>query len=295
MSKSLCERPVVAVGALIVAYLCAEILSEIARASVQVTDCVAGLFVKAAIFATFALLVVPLGLGLPSGRMPPRSYVAEIGLTKIQPLRFCLLIALSCYLIFALSHRVGSFVYLSSAGLAFELDLSKFDLLATRSVIPAIFEELVFRGVMVTLLLRYTTRSRTVLISAAIFAGLHALNLLNPRVDSVWVVCQVVWAFGLGVMYAEIYLLVRSLLPVILIHYLVNASVGVWFQGLDAQTPVTGLYGVVFFGLLPAGLSFLWVRWLAQTSRVSRLLGRRWEKTERLRYSLMPIDGDARR
>jgi hypothetical protein len=103
-----------------------------------------------------------------------------------------------------------------------------------------------------------------------VFAGLHVLNILNPGANSAWVLAQVVWAFGLGVMYAYMFTVLRSLYPLILIHYLLNALVGVWFQGLDARDAVSAVYGIPFFGVVPAALAMLWVRFLSRSWGVEK-------------------------
>jgi len=112
--------------------------------------------------------------------------------------------------------------------------------------------------VIVTLLLGFLPRVRAVVIGAAVFAGLHLLNMFNPEHSAIWVAAQTIWAFGLGLMYAYLFVATRTIVPLIVIHYLINGMVGVWLRGLDGQDVTSALYGIPFFGLLPAGLAVLW-------------------------------------
>jgi membrane protease YdiL (CAAX protease family) len=171
--------------------------------------------------------------------------------------------ALSCYLIFAMFQTMGLLIYHLTAGQRFVLDFSRHGLLESGSIIAGIYEEIILRGVIVAVLLARFAKRKTVLVSAGLFAGLHLLNMLNREAQRAWVLCQVIWAFGLGLMYVYILVEWRSLFPLILLHYLINALVGVWFRGLDTRTLISGLYGIPFFGLLPAGLVMLWTKYLS--------------------------------
>ena len=116
------------------------------------------------------------------------------------------------------------------------------------------------RGAMLTYLLTRYSRRRSVLVSSAVFAAIHLLNLLNPASNLVWVLAQTTWAFAFGIMYAETFIRTRSLYIPILIHLLVNGTVSVWFYGLGDQSLTSALLGIPFFGVIPAILSIIWVR-----------------------------------
>lgn len=258
----LSQRPALAVLTIIFLYILTEIVSDSVARALTSDNRGLGVVIKLAFFSVLAFAVIPFLLRLPAGKTTIRSYFKSIGLRGDHSMGRLLFLALSCYLIFALFQTVGSLIFHLTTDQPFVLSFSNHGLLDSRSVIAGIFEEIILRGVIVSVLLTRFAKKRTVLISAGLFAGLHLLNMLNPEAHGAWVLCQVIWAFGLGIMYAYVLVEWRSLIPLIILHYLINALVGVWFSGLNTQTLNSGLYGIFFFGLLPAGLAMLWARHL---------------------------------
>jgi membrane protease YdiL (CAAX protease family) len=258
------ERPALAVTLLLILYIVTAVASDsFAQAVFPGAPRLATLG-KLAWFAVLTFVVIPKALGLPSGDRAIGPFLTDTGLRTIRPFGRLLLLTLTCYAIFVVSQLAGAQVYHATRESTFVLDLSRHGLFASQSVIAGIFEEIVMRGVIVTLLLRNTTKRKAILVSAAVFAGIHLLNMLNPRADHVWVLGQATWAFALGVMYAQLFIAFRSLYPPICVHYLINALVNVWFRGPDATSAESVGYGIVFFGVVPAVLAYLWTRFLAR-------------------------------
>lgn len=95
-------------------------------------------------------------------------------------------------------------------------------------MIHALFEEVVFRGlVMVALIAAWgeTTRglTRGVLLSSLIFAGMHLVNVLGGNPLPI-VLLQGVGAFFLGILFCALLLSGRSIYPVVFLHGLLNIS-----------------------------------------------------------------------
>jgi membrane protease YdiL (CAAX protease family) len=224
----------------------------------------AGLLVKLGLFSLLVFIVIPRLMKLPLGDVTFVEYLRAVGLRTGVSWRKIIVLALSCYAIFAMSQLLGSLLFYSSNSGEFELDFSRHGFFDSRSIVAGIFEEIVMRGVMVTVLLGTLSKRRAIVISAAVFGGIHLLNLLNPESNVIWVSAQAVWAFAFGVIYAYLFVITRTILPLILIHYSVNATGGVWFRGLETQDVTSALYGIPFFGVLPAGLAILWGRFLWQ-------------------------------
>jgi len=103
-----------------------------------------------------------------------------------------------------------------------------------------------------------------VFFSSAVFGGIHLLNLLNPDSVLSWVIAQSVWASALGWMYAEIFLRTRSLYLPIVLHVGINGTASVWFHGLNDSNFTSALFGIPFFGVVPALFGILWCRLLAR-------------------------------
>ena len=261
-SRRLYQRPGLAILIVLVLYLMTATISEFLVRSLVESSEGAGVLVKFGLFSLLAFIIIPLLLKLPRGNVSFSEYLEVIGLRTRIPIGRIIILALSCYFIFAVSQLCGSLIYYSTHPGKYILDLSRHSLLGSGSIISGIFEEIVFRGLIVTILLGAFPKMKAVIISAVIFACLHLLNMSNPEYTAVWVLAQTIWAFCLGLMYAYLFVTTRTIWPPIVIHYLINGMVGVWMRGLDGQDLTSALYGILFFGLLPAGLAIFWGRYL---------------------------------
>jgi len=131
--------------------------------------------------------------------------------------------------------------------------------------LPSAFEEVVFRGVLLTFLLFRYSKRKAIIFSSFGFAIIHILNLLGGR-DPAWVGGQMVWAFILGLFYGYLFIRTGSLLPNMLFHYLSNVFVGSfnYYIQSTASTEMQALYGVIFtFGILPTVLMIMWIKFFA--------------------------------
>ena len=222
------------------------------------------------------LVVVPFVLRLPKGRRTFRQYLDDIGLTRVQPFFRLVLLTLSCYLILALSQVAASFVYRLFEGLPVNwsfvqqaFDLSSVLPSSSPSLyisLPSIFEEMAFRGVVLTgFLSRYPER-KSIIFSALGFGLWHLPFIVNQ--DPVWTLCQVVWAFIIGLFYGYVAVKTRSLLPSMIIHYLSNVFISFLsgYMQARASIEIQALYGVILsIGVVPTTLMILWARFF--TSR----------------------------
>jgi membrane protease YdiL (CAAX protease family) len=217
----------------------------------------------------------PFVLRLPKGERTFRQYLDDIGLTRIQPFIRFVLLALSCYVILALSQTAASFIYRFSEGLPITWSFVRqvFDLSgdlppgSTSLLVsfPSIFEEVVFRGIVLTVFLNKYSEFKSIIFSSLGFGLMHLLNLMNGA-DFVWVMGQVVWAFILGLFYGYVFVRTRSLLPSMIVHYLGNVFIGslTGYMQSRASIEMQALYGVVFsLGIVPTTLMILWTRFFA--------------------------------
>ena len=192
-----------------------------------------------------------------------------------------MLLALSCYAILALSQAAASIVYRLSEGLPVTVRFlwQVFDLsgdLPPKSAgllisLPSIFEEVVFRGVALTVFRQKYPAWQAIVFSSLGFGLIHLLNLAVGR-EPVWVIGQVIWAFAIGLFYGTVFVKSSSLWPSMMVHFLGNAFIGSLTRYLQARASieVQALYGVIFsLGFVPAALMILWTRfytskWLAK-------------------------------
>jgi membrane protease YdiL (CAAX protease family) len=222
-------------------------------------------------------LFVPFVLRLPKGKRSFKQYLDDIGLSRLQPFLRLVLLAFSCYVILALSQVAASFVYRLFEGQPISRSFVRqvFDLpgdLPPRSLsliisFPSIFEEVAFRGIVLTVFLRKYSERQSIIFSSIGFGLMHALNLLNGA-DLVWTLGQVVWAFLIGLFYGYVFVRTRSLLPPMIVHYLGNVFIDslVGYIQARASIEIQVVYGVIFsLGVVPVTLMILWTRFL--TSR----------------------------
>lgn len=219
---------------------------------------------------------VPFILRLPKGKKPFKEYLDDIKLTKTKPFLRLLSIAVSCYIILILCQVLGSFVFRFFEGktITGEFIYSVFDIsnnLPPKSwslfiSLPSIFEEVAFRGVLLTFfVIKYSVR-KSIVISSSGFAIIHILNIFGGR-EPVWVVGQVIWAFILGLFYGYLFIKTGSLLPNMIFHYLGNVFVSSFNSYIQATASIEiqALYGVIFtFGLIPVILMILWIKFFTK-------------------------------
>lgn len=217
-------------------------------------------------------ILVPFVLRLPKGKRTYRQYLDDIGLSRMQPFIKLMLLALSCYVILALSQIAASLVYRFFEGLPITLDFIRRvinfsgDLPPGSSSmlisIPSAFEEAAFRGIVLSVFLNKYSEHKSIVFSSLGFGFMHVLNLANGA-DFIWVMGQIVWAFFIGLFYGYAFVKTRSLLPPMIVHYLGNVFISslVGYIQTRASVEIQVLYGVTLsLGIIPATLMILWTK-----------------------------------
>jgi len=217
-------------------------------------------------------IIAPFVLGFPGKGQTYGDYLSEIRLTKMRPLLGLILLGLSCYLIMALSQVAGVLVYRLMHGLPVDGSFIRYSFvfaneLPPRSTswlisMPSIFEEVVWRGVILAAFLRVYNQPKAILFSALCFGLWHILSALDGH-PPIWTAGQVVWAAILGIFYAYVTLKTGSLLPAMMVHYLGNlfvSATNAYIQN-NASIQAEVVYGIVFtLGIIPTILMILWTR-----------------------------------
>ena len=222
--------------------------------------------------ALIIFILVPFVLRLPKGKRTFRQYLDDIGLTRMKPFFQLVLLALSCYLILAISQAAASFVYRLTEGqpitpgfirnvfnLSADLPPNSPSLLVS---IPSMFEEVAFRGIVLTVFLSKYSERKSIIFSSLGFGLIHLVNLAAGKA-TIWVLGQVVWAFILGLFYGYVFVKTRSLLPPMIVHYLSNAFIFSLTKYLqtNASIEIQTLYGVIFsLGLVPVAAMIPWTK-----------------------------------
>jgi len=217
-------------------------------------------------------IVAPFVLGFPGKEHTFGEYLSEIRLTKMQPFLRLILLGLSCYLINALSQATGVLVYRLMEGLPVDGSFIRTSFILANELpprsaswllsIPSIFEEVVWRGVILAAFLRVYDQPKAIIFSALCFGLWHILSVLDGH-PPIWTAGQVVHATILGLFYGYVTLKTGSLLPAMMVHYLGNlfvSAINAYIQA-NASIQAVAVYGVVFtFGIIPTILMIRWTR-----------------------------------
>jgi membrane protease YdiL (CAAX protease family) len=219
-------------------------------------------------------VIVPFVLHLPKGKRSYKEFLSDIRLSHVQPLLPLLLLGISCWLILAFCQATGSIIYELSQGqpltatflryvfdITVELPPASWSLVKS---IPSMFEEVLWRGVILTLFLSRYSKRKSIVITTVGFGFFHLLSFLEGH-EVVWVLGNVVWAVIIGLFYGYVVLKSDSLLPAMLVHWLGNTFIYAFtrYIQLNASVTTNALYGVIItLGLVPTILMILWVRFV---------------------------------
>jgi membrane protease YdiL (CAAX protease family) len=218
-------------------------------------------------------LIIPFILRIPNGKRTFNEYLSDIGLTKIQPFFRLLMLTISCVFILIICMGSGSIIYRLTEGKpltmnfiykVFDLSLSlppKSMLLFT--VFFSMFEEVGFRGVLLTMLLRKHSQFIAILYSALAFGAVHIFSVFAGK-DLITTIAQVIWASLFGIFYGYIFVKTGSLIPSMIIHWLSNvfqsSLTAYWYIAPILERAV---YGVVFGYGLATIILIIWVRYFS--------------------------------
>lgn len=221
-----------------------------------------------------AYLIAPYTLRVPYARPTFRQYLDDIRLANVRPFFKLLALTVSCFLVLILCRVGGSVVYRLAQGQPVTGDFLRgiFDLgrvLPPRSFLLFAFaytmlEEVAFRGVLLRMLLRRHPARRAILYSALAFGLAHLPAALFGHAF-VRTAGQVVWASIFGLFYATLVIETDSLVPAMVIHWLINVLGGPLTSSWDSlPAGLWALYVVVFGYGLATLILIPWVRFFAK-------------------------------
>ena len=164
------------------------------------------------------LLIVIYGLFL----IKRLDYIKQSGILNLRP-RSAFLLLIPIYFL-----AIGPLQY-ALFGYTFEsIQASDILILLVADLTVGISEEVLFRGFMVPHLIKGRNENESLIkplfLSAFLFGGLHFLNLLSPEANTYLIISQVLYATMFGVGFGVLLLRTGSLLPIGLLHGLINFS-----------------------------------------------------------------------
>jgi membrane protease YdiL (CAAX protease family) len=260
-----------------------------------------GFFLGIVVFIVF----IPKVFRMPKGKTTLRCYLNDIGVDRIRPVSRTLLIYLPCLISILVSQIVASLVYNQFVlGWAYnDFTDSLFDLTRIRTAIGwspitavgSIFEEVVLRGVVLTMLLQVYSERKAIAGSAVAFGYVHIINLFNGPITYeilIFVTGQIVWATIIGILYGYMFLKTGNLYANMLLHWTAN-GLSNCFMFLPYVTPeIHALLNIIFnIGLMSTVISILWVAlvnkyWpLPTREKGMRPLPSKWQPGIRIRGS----------
>jgi len=143
-------------------------------------------------------------------------------------------------------------------------------------LIPGIFEEIAFRGIILPMMLKKYSKTKAVVFNSLLFGAFHFCNLISYALVGLFsqevlisILFQVLYATVLSLGFGYMYVKTGSLLPSILSHYLLDALIPLFAYAPGSETIFSLYMYTVFLGfILPSlinlviiyGLSKFWSR-----------------------------------
>ena len=223
-------------------------------------------FVNFGLMMLLWLVIVPRFLGLPNGEEHLKGYIRTIGIKSDGKLIRNILLGVGCSAIAFLCRFITANIF---GNYVFDLDiifgtpgssLSFYGwFLFILMLIPGIWEEVSFRGVMMTLNMRKYSRTTVIIVVSLLFGFFHYFNLLGGS-DLIATTLQVIWAAFFGFLLGYLFIKTKSLIPSIILHYLVN-TVGQLFVPVSFDSMINlSLFAVLGLGILPVGFGMILVK-----------------------------------
>ena len=216
----------------------------------------------------FCLYIIPYLLSRPDEKITVSHYLTTIKIPLRTPKIKSLLLGISSAVLILL----GTFIYsilLGRSSLNLEMIFGCPS--SNRSgyftfiynIVPALWEEIVFRGVILVLLLKKCEPKVAILIDGILFGCFHFINLAYGA-NFFSTVGQVAFTTFFGITLAYLFIKTRSLIPCIIAHYVSNA-----FQPLVSHNiPLSLYFFIIFIVLLPMILSILLIKCTLRTDEI---------------------------
>jgi len=193
--------------------------------------------------------ITPIVLGLPHGKTSVSEYLYTIRLQRPQSFYKLAVFTLPCIAILFSSWLLASYIY-NQLFLGGNFTYFITQLMDTSRALPpknwsiitatgSIFEEVLLRGVFLTMLLERHTERKSIVLSAGAFGGIHILNLMNGPPTTqllIGVFAQILWSTLYGLFYGYLFVKANNLLPCMVTHYVGNGFISFFWFTPNART-----------------------------------------------------------
>lgn len=226
------------------------------------------------------IVIVPLGLQLPNEQQSIREYFENIKLKTDEHLKRNILLGLGCASLYGLTSFCGVLIVAEKFP-SFDINIliglpdpsTGVGVFIFFSMLTwGIWEEIAFRGVILTMLLKKYDPNKAIFIDGVFFGLYHSFNIFGG-VDPILVFIQIIFTMLSGFLYAYMFVKTESLLPSIFYHYLHNVLFSIinkWFSGVLIPEPILVILVTRIFGeFIPVVLGFCIVKYVLATTRSS--------------------------
>lgn len=228
----------------------------------------------AILFGALAILlfiIVPFGLHLPNGKESFKDFTHSIRLSQFDPWKrnICLGIAFAaifwlCTLSFSL--LAGNYVFNPTIIFGWPEPNNLGIFLFIDMLIPGIWEEVAFRGIILTLLLKKYSEKKAIIIDGLLFGVMHFLNIIGGA-DVGSTIIQVLYATTLGFAFAYLYIKTESLVPCIIAHYLIDAINPLFLNVVFRDMLLALILALAFVVILGPLLIILLIRYIMKREK----------------------------
>ncbi|MHA1902981.1 MAG: CPBP family intramembrane glutamic endopeptidase [Candidatus Thorarchaeota archaeon] len=205
-------------------------------------DMVSGFLLRFSIRAVLFLFIVPFILKVPNGQRTFREYLDDIGLSKFRPVGRNFILAVVSTMLLLVGLLLAALAY---GNFVFDLSVIHPDNspILLLSINAGLWEEIMWRGITVTLLLKRFSVRIAIAIDTIFFTLAHLINLFAGR-DPLSMLGQLVFVLIATPFLAYIFIRTESLVPGILVHFSVDAFSPLFMYSMIQPGPNLILGGI---------------------------------------------------
>ncbi len=209
-------------------------------------DAITGFVFRFVIRGAFFLIFVPLVLRVPYGKRTYSEYLEDIKLTKFRPLGRNIVITISMLVILMGSLLLAAVLY-GNFILDFSIIFSENSPFILLAVNAGVWEEIMWRGIFLTLLLRKYSVRTSIAINTVLFALSHLINLIAGQ-EIIVMIGQLIFVLISTPLIAYVFIKTERLWTVIIFHYSVDAFSPLFMYSMIQPGPnliIGGIYMLV--------------------------------------------------
>jgi len=211
-----------------------------------ILDAFTGFAFRFGIRAILFLGIVPFILKIPKGQRTITEYLVDIRITSYKPVGKLLIVTIASISLLLGGLVIAAVLY-GNFVLEFSIIFSNDSPYILLAINPGLWEEIMWRGIVLTLFLKKYSVRISIAINTVLFALSHLINLLAGQ-DILLMIGQLIFVLIATPFLAYIFIKTESLLPGILIHYSVDAFGILFYASMLVPGPdliIGGIYVLV--------------------------------------------------